>query len=291
MSDMAEASSPQTLIYIAGYGRSGSTLLGRILTLNPEVVDLGEVMTVTRYLDRPHYRCSCGSKPLECPVWGPALRQVDPKHARFAGREEHLALLEEIARTAPAKYLVDSSKTAGSHANLPFHLSRQLSFPTELVHLVRDPRAVLWSVFRRTGKKTAPKNPVSRFFLAMKIALSWTYANFAAEMFRISAPDRYTRVVYDRILQEGLPGWLHTVVPQARLEGVSLSAGPANSHAIGGNFMRKNRQVEIAADEEWREKLSVPLSLVVTVICLPLMLRYRLLWSGGPDPASHPADG
>ncbi|MFD0987453.1 hypothetical protein [Methyloligella solikamskensis] len=53
--------------------------------------------------------------------------------------------------------------------------------------------------------------------------------------------------------------------------------------------MGKTRQVEIAADEEWRERLPVPLSLVVTVICLPLMLRYRLFRNGKPETAVQPA--
>lgn len=289
---MTEPSSEPTLIYIAGYGRSGSTLLGRLLTLRPDVLDLGEVITVTRFVNRRNYRCSCGERLAACPVWGPVFSTLGPRKAQFASKQVHSEIVEQIARGSSARYLVDSSKTAGMHGARPFYLSRHLSVPVEMVHLVRDPRAVLWSVFRLQNRKSGPpEKSLAGIALALKVCLSWMYANLAAESFRLVAPGHYTRLVYDEMLREGLPGWLRTLVPEGRLEGIDLEEASQNQHGVGGNPMRKKRQVQIAGDEEWREKLSPWLSVLVTVICLPLMVRYRLLRSLPTQFAGQPEEG
>lgn len=275
---MKSAEAPQTLLYIAGYGRSGSTLLGRVLSLNPDVLDLGEVMTAPRFVDLPYYHCSCRQKFRDCPVWGPAIATIEPRHADFADRKTHLALLETIAAATDAQVLVDSSKTAGFHALMPFYLDRHLSFPLELVHLVRDPRAVLWSVFRsQKGGSRGSRTAIAKLGLALKVSSIWMMANLAAELFRIWRPKQTIRVRYDEALAKGLPGKLGSLVSQAPLEGMVFTAADSNCHAIGGNLMRNQQTVRIAQDEEWRSKLPAPLAAAVVVICLPLMIRYRFL--------------
>ena len=57
------------LVYIGGYGRSGSTLLEYLLTTSPEVVACGEVERHLRRFGR-YKICTCGRRLKKCPVWG-----------------------------------------------------------------------------------------------------------------------------------------------------------------------------------------------------------------------------
>jgi hypothetical protein len=64
--------SPQ-IIYIAGYGRSGSTLLERVLAAHARVEGLGEVEHLTRARDLHSASCGCGRPLADCELWGPVI--------------------------------------------------------------------------------------------------------------------------------------------------------------------------------------------------------------------------
>ena len=71
-----EPSRPLTVVSIVGPGRSGSTLLARILGELPGALNVGELRWLwTRGLQerRP---CSCGVPPAECPLWSGALTRL-----------------------------------------------------------------------------------------------------------------------------------------------------------------------------------------------------------------------
>lgn len=59
------------LVYIGGYGHSGSTLLEYLMAASPEVIGCGEVVSVLRYCGRKS-KCTCRTI-RDCPVWGPIL--------------------------------------------------------------------------------------------------------------------------------------------------------------------------------------------------------------------------
>src|SRR5215472_10332799 len=58
-----------TVIYIAGSGRSGSTLLERALGELPGVVNVGELMDLFRRTVAHGERCGCGQSFADCPFW------------------------------------------------------------------------------------------------------------------------------------------------------------------------------------------------------------------------------
>ncbi len=65
------------VVYIAGYGRSGSTLLERILSANPHIEGLGEVEQLTRMADLHNSICGCGEPLGSCPLWGPLISGLE----------------------------------------------------------------------------------------------------------------------------------------------------------------------------------------------------------------------
>lgn len=72
----------KTIVYIVGRGHSGSTMLELLLNRNPSIAAMGEVnllpLQLYRTGDKSRWigECSCNSRPLECPTWGPTLRKV-----------------------------------------------------------------------------------------------------------------------------------------------------------------------------------------------------------------------
>lgn len=168
---MTTPDSPFTLVYISGSGRSGSTMLERILHSAPGVTALGEFHCLWR-LGGESIRCACGTPFANDPFWqqvlaragiGPAElgelqrleQQVcrsaflarkgfslaalarDPAVQRFLALQG--ALFGAIAEVSGSRVLVDSSK-AGPRAWL-LALDPRVQF----VHLHRDPADVLVS--------------------------------------------------------------------------------------------------------------------------------------------------
>src|SRR3546814_8262782 len=62
---------PYTTLFrsVAGYGRSGTTLLDIALGEHPAIMGAGEVTTLARHVwDRGEY-CACGARVRDCPQW------------------------------------------------------------------------------------------------------------------------------------------------------------------------------------------------------------------------------
>jgi len=212
----------KTLVYVAGYGRSGSTLLGRIMASTGTVLDLGEVFSAPRFLDEPQNRCACGQKLGICPIWSTLPEELKRLPHKDANTRSHAAMLEAIAGMTDHTFLVDSSKTAGVHSFVrPFYLQARLLFPMRVVHLVRDPRAVVWSVLRWRMRR-GHLGRFSRLALAAKVSLSWVAANLSAELFRLLHPRRSVQVTYDDLLRRGAPSALHDFLPEGPLENLVL---------------------------------------------------------------------
>jgi hypothetical protein len=68
----------ETLVYITGSGRSGSTLLDMLLSTHPDIAALGEVHRFSMSLGRksaPH-RCTCGDVIDECEFWSAVIEKL-----------------------------------------------------------------------------------------------------------------------------------------------------------------------------------------------------------------------
>ena len=68
---------PTTVVYIAGYGRSGSTLLDLLLGRLDGWFSMGEFRLFWHAL-RDHWNCGCGREVAECPIWSAVLAQAAP---------------------------------------------------------------------------------------------------------------------------------------------------------------------------------------------------------------------
>ncbi len=115
MSDSSSATTGNpTYIYIAGRGHSGSTLLTLLLARHPRVVAVGELANLPLQVARDETtkwvgRCSCGERPMDCPMWGEVLRRIEAStgadfHAKpFYWRISDIGMEEEYRSRAPVR--------------------------------------------------------------------------------------------------------------------------------------------------------------------------------------------
>ena len=215
------------IIYIAGYGRSGSTALDLALSaVCEEAIGCGEVGMLPKLYKSPRLGCSCGAQYPNCSVWSPILRAsngvgglrsltsiytqdgiggyfkppsksyVDFWADIFGKRCRYQSIPENRPWVA-----IDSTKTVIPNASRPYNLSRLPGIEVVVVHLKRDLRGVLSS--RRKGKNSdlegLPRSKhlvaiLSRLFWPVIVPTNWFLANFFA---RVSKKSRTTRLAID----------------------------------------------------------------------------------------------
>jgi hypothetical protein len=259
-----------SLIYVGGYGHSGSTLLEYLMTGCADCVACGEVLAATHA--EGSRKCTCQRPVAQCPVWSFV---ADP--SLNVAHWSHEALDAELVDQARAKgaCIVDSSKTAWRGAITVFKLQRIYSDEFRLVHIVRDPRAVCWSLLLKHKRSEARSNDVA---LSIETTLGWLYANFACELFRRRHPGLYIRVRYEDLAidpRSVMTSMLRTIRPSARwtLDAVGTCD---NRHQLYGNRMRrKPLEVQgIRIDDKWRTEMPDQLRQLVEAISWPLRARY-----------------
>jgi len=68
------------VLYVLGYGRAGSTMLGMALGQHPGIVNLGEISALRRFVPGPTYRppraCGCLQQLDQCPYWTGVARRL-----------------------------------------------------------------------------------------------------------------------------------------------------------------------------------------------------------------------
>ena len=91
---MVEADSRvPTLVYLAGFNYSGSTLLALLLGGHPEIVTTGEIWGPPRFDPLSPPRCSCGVQLHECGFWRGIENMLESERFRIAEGRWGLRLL------------------------------------------------------------------------------------------------------------------------------------------------------------------------------------------------------
>jgi hypothetical protein len=259
------------LVYIGGYGHSGSTLAEYLMTGSPQVVACGEVASAARER-MGKTACTCGTLAKDCPVWGP-FAGPGSSQTRWRHRDLALALLR---RASPGyTVLTDSSKTAWHSAAAPFGLRRSLGNDFALVHIVRDPRAVCWAALKKAERQGSRPNTALRCTVA---ALGWWVANLACELFGWMHPNQYVRLRYEdlaRAPREEASALLTAIAP----DGSCIFDAPGtvpNRHQLYGNRMRSRPPAlaEIREDQAWRAEMPRRHQRLVEALTWPLRGKF-----------------
>jgi len=295
------------VVYIAGYGRSGSTVLDMVLGGGTR--GLGEVVQVFEAWNEDQ-RCSCQQPYHDCELWAPVMARVQSyasadqlRHAAVVTRRVERwrpngrgiastadkasyrlvwrTLFGVMREVAASPLFVDSSKSDRFTANRALSLARIAGLDVRVIHLVRDPRAVAWSVMRGSNRRLEAGQPATVRGGAGRALLGWSAANWNASAAARRLPSvrvRYEDFVDDPVaevqrVEAGLGVSLTDVVERLRA-GEPLSAG----HGVAGNRLRRNGADGVRRDGEWLEKLPTSVR-VLAAATWPLARRhgYRLV--------------
>jgi len=190
---------------------------------------------------------------------------------------DHEVLIARLMDQLPDRYvgITDSSKTASRFTSGPFNLQSAYGSDLHLLHIVRDPRAVCWSLVKKARRKRSGSNDA---LLSAKTALGWCYANAASELFRRRFPEQYTRVLYEDLAADPhvvVPAVLDRILPSAKWSSDAIGLED-NRHQLHGNRMRwKPLKVDdIRVDNEWKSAMPTRLCRLVGSISWPLRVRY-----------------
>ncbi|MFG1604746.1 sulfotransferase [Actinoplanes sp. NPDC049265] len=280
------------VLYLAGSGRSGSTLVTTALGQIDGLFAAGEL----RYLwqrglveQRP---CGCGRPLPECPMWSAVLADLPPHDPASiaAGLRDRLRMRNRLRvppspddTTIAAVYQAIHEHTGGAvivdSSKLPPYgmlLSALPGIDLRVLHVVRDPRAAAFSWRRRRSldgdERLMTRHPV------WKAATLWTVWN-GAVLSRWGGGS-YLRVRYEDVVQDPAT-WVRQIAtfagaaPDAALpftENGLLTLAP--THSVAGNPVRhRTGGVEVRADDEWRQAMSPRAHAVVTALTSPLLGR------------------
>lgn len=260
------------LVYIGGYGHSGSTLLEYLMSGSPAVLACGEVASATR--KRKRRKCTCGYMPKECHVWGSL-------HAEDGARSStHPQVVDALIRNAGAQYpaIVDSSKTAWGALSSPFRLRRRFGENFFLVHLTRQPAGACWSVLKRK-KHGATRDGGLLFSERLRCfwtVLGWSVANLSCELFRLIYPRQYVHLRYEDIVRSPsstIQSLFGTVLPGIRW---NFQEKSDNRHQLYGNSVRYRPLAieDVKEDLSWKTDMPDEYARIVSYLSFLLRLRY-----------------
>ncbi|SDI84674.1 Sulfotransferase family protein [Nonomuraea jiangxiensis] len=283
------------MIYLGGLGRSGTTLLERLLGEVPGVVALGEVTHLWERGVISEEPCGCGVAFPSCAFWrrigerafGGWTRPLAERILTLRRRVDRTRRIARIAHPDLAEYaqahrrlyeavdarvVIDSSK----HASLACCLLES-GMDLRIVHVVRDPRAVAHS-WGRTVRRPEDGQPMTRWGPA-RTAVHWTAQNAAIELLS-DRGGQVTRVRYEDLVAAPGP----TLLELARTLGLEVPELPfvdgrtvwlGRSHTASGNPMRfRVGWVELRRDDSWRSGLPGRDRRVVDALTWPLRARY-----------------
>ncbi|MEM6535179.1 MAG: sulfotransferase [Pseudomonadota bacterium] len=215
------------IICITGAGRSGSTIMDRVLGAIEGVASFNEMHVILKpdYMDKQV--CSCGKDRDDCPFWIAVFDELSARHdiarmtqlgAKYdrssamprlmfgwlgrSGREEVAAYaaftadkFRTLAKHAGADTIIDSSKIP-TRALL---LRKYAKLPVRTVHLVRHPGAVASSWMRKKKDPSIASGEMTQYTAGHALKV-WAFRNLASELLRFWMP--YLRLKYETFAEK-----------------------------------------------------------------------------------------
>lgn len=296
------------VVFIAGYGRSGSTILDVLLGSHPKIFGAGELVRFFDYWHRD-IPCSCGQPLHSCDFWSQVITRfssdlpnISPKQAwdltlkvdaglnlprLIVGHwrnDEKLygdiwsTLLNIITDVSGSPIVLDSTKNTRGTYNRPLALARICKSNVKVIHLVRDPRAVTWSTLRGSNRRLEEGKPAHIRGGPLRVIPSWMLANGFVHVLQRIESFQSVRLRYEDLVNQtsheltrvadALDIDLQPVISVVE-QGRPLVIG----HGIAGNRLRRGGVETLRFDEDWKSNLPRAAHFVV-MMSWPLMIKY-----------------
>jgi hypothetical protein len=267
-----------TVLYLGGLGRSGTTVLERVLGELPGVCSVGELVHLWRRGVLDDETCGCGCAFSACPFWSEVglvafggwsrelaerMEELRPlvDRTRFVPRLLAPRLMRPALRAALQEYadiwlqlhralhevsggavVVDSSK----HSSLAFVLRTEPGIDLRVVHVVRDSRGVAYSWTKEVhrpeaGDESGDETLMTRYSPTQSSAL-WVGHNLLFGLLRRTGTS--TRLLR---YEDFVAAPRSVLAELAGFAGLASDDGPfvddatvllSPSHTVAGNPMR-----------------------------------------------------
>lgn len=301
------------VLYIAGTGRSGSTIVERVLGQDPRIVPLGEVVHLWPRGIVRNELCGCGVPLRECPFWTEVGNrafggwdQLDLAHLQdLAGRVDRQRRLPKTAlpiltpatrghllaytshyrrvyeaalAVSGAEVVIDSSK----HPSLAMALSHHPGIDLRVLHLVRDSMGVTysWSKSVRRPEAVRDEDAQMKQYSASSSGMLWLASNAETELLR-TRPVPRVRLRYEDFVRRPQSSIDHVWAalelpgPSPSLVGADNTIDLAANHTAAGNPSRfATGMTHLRADRGWAEGLAAKDQRKISVLTGVLRATY-----------------
>ena len=260
------------IIYIAGYGRSGSTVLNYKLSKYLSALSIGEIANVNReyYLD-VNSKCSCKKKYTSCKliksfinknkkknieIWYKKIMPQTDYLIRYFFylyvkkikkiRNVHLNKLEEIKKEFdiidkfyPNAIIIDSSKSTLLTSNRPYIL-KKLGYEVVIIHIVKSFYLTFKSVKKGSDSFLKKRIKKEKSFRLLRFFINYFFSNIRALLLArnfhyifIKNNDLLTR---DSYVLERISKFVSKIVLNKKIKIKKTN----DRHLVGGNRLKKH---------------------------------------------------
>jgi len=281
------------LVFVAGPGRSGSTLIDLLLNNHPAVQSLGEIHRLNLYARTNPEPCTCGRPVAECPFWRsvedalrrdlgcppstPLLRDhemlLDPSGIGAIGGLVQKALLVQgsgVLYRLLAPFVAAAHLRSAKNSLQWYDAVRSVTGSPIVVDSTKDPRRLKTLYFADPSRfrclymirdgRAVTASRVRREGCSMDVAAKgWVHYHRRTRLALRGIPrEMVCEVRYESLCLE--PG--DTMAKVLRFLGLPrddsiLELRKTEAHNIGGNPMRfRSSERGIRLDEQWRQQLS-----------------------------------
>ena len=306
------ASRPVKVLYVAGLGRSGSTILANTLGQVEGFFSGGELNFIWKHTLIENRLCGCGKPSQECEFWGPVFDEEfggqsealarEMMRLQYSGaRTRHIPLMltqggrrkieerlgtfldntgrlyKAIQSVSESRVIVDTSKEPA----YGYALGMVPGLDLRVLHLVRDPRAAAYSWAKKKRQPDSPEREFMHQKSPTQSAVLWDAWNAAIEVLWRQMPARYLRLRYEDFIADPrrsfeeilkLTGEEEAELPLVGERDVKLGI----SHTVSGNPNRFDTgTVELRQDRAWQKQMNPRDRALVTALTLPLLTRYQ----------------
>lgn len=305
---------PVRVAFIGGHGRSGSTLLSRVLGNVASVCAVGELRYVWDQGVLRDRGCGCGCSFSTCEFWRAVGEQafggwdqVDAAEAvrlrRAVERLRYVPLLtapglsrtfaanlaaytellgtlyRSIAVVSGSEVVIDTSK----YPSTAYLLRRVPGVDLRLVHLVRSSHGVCYSWSKKVARPDRDGKPLAQYPY-WRSARDWTIDNAVVDALGAQGVPRLV-VRYEDFVQRPAEQVRRVLtaldVPADRsplefIDGDRVTL--ARDHSVAGNPNRFAVGTQVLAlDDEWRRVMNPTTRRLITVATAPGLARYGYL--------------
>tara|TARA_Y100000996_G_C22471037_1_gene622110 strand:+ start:201 stop:1097 length:897 start_codon:yes stop_codon:yes gene_type:complete len=277
---LANSGRNKKLIYIAGGGHSGTTIIDLLISSSKEVFSIGEGKFYEKYIENDDGKrlCTCKEKFKDCSFWQEVRRNIEkkdiypysnsifqqikimiltffspwfPKKSSNQGYDNIISSCFNAALDVKPKlkYILDSSKD-------PFYLfelCKNLNYEIIVIHIIRDARGYAYS-YNNEERKRLKLDIKSN----IRAVIEWIVLNLLI----VRIIDRFAIKSYRTSYEEFCSNPQKFINKISSLLEINLDENFLKSiegndyHNLEGNNLRFSKVDQIIEDKKWIMKLS-----------------------------------